>query len=121
MPSSSMMRRGAASPPGAGVNRLAQHSSRRLNLQICRVTNTSEEIYKNLGMKMPTGDEEMLEAGLSRLRMGAWRHGDPTPSLPLCRCPSIKRKCSIPSLVVWRLESASFIWTNCLQVNIISL
>ena len=31
------------------------------SLQICRVTNTSEEIYKNLGLKVPTGNEELEE------------------------------------------------------------
>ena len=50
--------------------RVAAGTSRPL-LHVRRVTNTSEEIYKNLGLQMPTGKEEdeEVEGGHQKFRI----------------------------------------------------
>ena len=100
------LNRGGWAAPGHG----------RHALQICRVTNTSEEIYKNLGLTMPTGKEEDEEVSTACMQVmyAAMHHAIDnglvtanvlymTGKHVACRFRSLERKCLTQSLVPWRL------------------
>jgi len=97
-----IMHRNAAQLPGSKL-------SWRRNLQICRVTNTSEEIYKNLGLEVPTGNEELEEVRLAILFLPESHMSAKATTMHACRFPFTKRKSCIPSSGAWSQELASSI------------